>query len=197
MVPSISRRRAGFTLIELLVVIAIIAILIALLVPAVQKVRAAAAITQCRNNLKQIGLAFHSHHDVCKAMPSGGLLWTSNNSRLFDDAAMTAPSNYQFQSWGWGYQILPYIDQGSLWGLPLTQDFTVPAATLQVYFCPAVRNPVSYAYAQNGDNTTTTRGMSDYTGNGGTYGNWSSLTVAGGNALDGPIVPTKSFQTNP
>jgi prepilin-type N-terminal cleavage/methylation domain-containing protein len=95
MVASFRLRRA-FTLIELLVVIAIIAILIALLVPAVQKVREAAAMTQCQNNLKQIGLACHSFHDANKIFPPG-------------QAATTD------QCFGWATYILPYIDQGTVY----------------------------------------------------------------------------------
>ena len=87
------RRRPGFTLIELLVVIAIIAILIALLVPAVQKVREAAARTQCQNNLKQWGLAMQNHHDTFKRLPIG---------------SRTGPRQT------WVMHLWPYIEQTNL-----------------------------------------------------------------------------------
>ncbi|HET6423742.1 MAG TPA: DUF1559 domain-containing protein [Planctomycetaceae bacterium] len=93
-------KRRGFTLIELLVVIAIIAILIALLLPAVQQAREAARRTQCRNNLKQIGLALHNYHDNFNTLPLG-----SRN-------AIGAIGNDWGQSWWVG--VLPYIDQGPL-----------------------------------------------------------------------------------
>ena len=95
-----SRVRSGFTLIELLVVIAIIAILIALLVPAVQKVREAAARTQCVNNLKQLALGCHSFHDANKKLPAN-----------YGCCYGTAPNNY----WSWIAMILPYIEQNSLY----------------------------------------------------------------------------------
>ena len=95
---SMRTRRGAFTLIELLVVIAIIAILIALLVPAVQKVRAAAARTQCTNNLKNIALAVHNYHGTYKFLPP----------------AFTTPSaKYQYVSWM--ARILPFIDQVPLY----------------------------------------------------------------------------------
>ena len=88
---QIPRRKRGFTLIELLVVIAIIAILIALLLPAVQQAREAARRSQCKNNMKQIGLALHNYHDVFTTFPIGGL----KNSR--------GPN--------WRVGLLPYMDQ--------------------------------------------------------------------------------------
>ncbi|MBL8848766.1 MAG: DUF1559 domain-containing protein [Planctomycetaceae bacterium] len=84
-----TKRASGFTLIELLVVIAIIAILIALLLPAVQQAREAARRTQCRNNLKQLGLAIHNYHDAYNMFPTG----------------------VGYSLWGWKVYILPYIDQ--------------------------------------------------------------------------------------
>ncbi len=98
-----SIRRRGFTLIELLVVIAIIAILIALLLPAVQQAREAARRTQCKNNMKQLGLAFHNYHDVFKSFPPAGTADGVGNNMDRADA------------WGWGIRILPYMDQGPLY----------------------------------------------------------------------------------
>ena len=98
-------RRRGFTLIELLVVIAIIGILIALLLPAVQKVREAANRTKCQNDLKQIGLAFHNYHD------NNGYLPPATDNSL---QASRGGSNY-YWGWSWMARILPYVEQDNLW----------------------------------------------------------------------------------
>ena len=100
------RRRTAFTLIELLVVIAIIAILIALLLPAVQQAREAARRTQCKNNLKQLGLALHNYHDTFNRFPSC-VFWTDVNQdgQADDDTG----------HWAWGTMLLPQIDQSPLY----------------------------------------------------------------------------------
>jgi prepilin-type N-terminal cleavage/methylation domain-containing protein len=100
-------KRRGFTLIELLVVIAIIAILIALLLPAVQQAREAARRTQCKNHLKQIGLALHNYHDNFRVFPSG---W------IGVDPATRLPSAHEgLNGAGWAAMILPQIDQSPLY----------------------------------------------------------------------------------
>jgi prepilin-type N-terminal cleavage/methylation domain-containing protein len=123
----------GFTLIELLVVIAIIAILIALLLPAVQQAREAARRTQCKNNLKQLGLAVHNYHDTFLCFPPQMLNVNTNNDRR----------------WGWGVSILPYVEQAALYNLLNPNGAQIPAAstnyngkkplqdTLAVYVCPS------------------------------------------------------------
>jgi prepilin-type N-terminal cleavage/methylation domain-containing protein len=122
---SASRRalRSAFTLIELLVVIAIIGVLVGLLLPAVQKVREAAARVSCQNNLKQLGLALHNYHDAQGTFPTGGtgtLAWWAINGiggKPFSNPPYTAAYT------SWLFQILPYVEQNNVY--TSTSNFTI------------------------------------------------------------------------
>ena len=137
MTSSSSSRRLGFTLIELLVVIAIIAILIALLVPAVQKVRSAAARSQCTNNMKQIVLATHNVQTAYKALPPAAAPdgWT---------ALTAAASPYDGGPWTTFAFLLPFVDQEPLYN-SMTRTASPPGGycggqymkVVPVYLCPA------------------------------------------------------------
>ena len=132
------QQKQGFTLIELLVVIAIIAILIALLLPAVQQAREAARRSQCKNNLKQVGLALHNYHDVHSVFPPG---------RLFQRPFGATPS----VSVAWSALILPYVEQAALYDeLGVSSGDPVRPVTdpntqrlLPVYLCPSDSGPPS------------------------------------------------------
>ncbi len=140
--PSHFRRsRRGFTLIELLVVIAIIAILIALLLPAVQQAREAARRTQCKNHLKQIGLALHNYHDTHSVFPSG---WISVNGGVPN-------AHHGTSGVGWAAMILPQMEQNNAYqlfnsSLPLTDPANGAFLKVQIkeYKCPSDPQPNTF-----------------------------------------------------
>jgi prepilin-type N-terminal cleavage/methylation domain-containing protein/prepilin-type processing-associated H-X9-DG protein len=132
--------RPAFTLIELLVVIAIIGILVSLLLPAVQKIREAAARLQCQNNLKQMGLALHNYHDSNQSFPPGYVA----AGPYSDGATDTTPG------WGWSALLLPYLEQGPLYNLirfnlpvEYPQNTAAVQTLVKVYQCPSDLTPAT------------------------------------------------------
>jgi prepilin-type N-terminal cleavage/methylation domain-containing protein len=146
--------RRGFTLVELLVVIAIIGVLVALLLPAVQAARESARRSQCLNNLKQMGLGLHNHHDTFKYFPTGGTIPWANMPFKHDflDASVTGYGP------GWAVQILPFMEQGPLYDKAVAASNGADAIRIQpvdYYFCPT-RRAATTSSAQAG------RALMDY-----------------------------------
>ncbi len=142
-----SSLRRGFTLIELLVVIAIIAVLIALLLPAVQQAREAARRTECRNHLKQIGLAFHNYYDKSLVLPDGG-----NDTGSGWPCSACCNANNRGE-WNWMYQIMPELELTNLYNEP--SDTKIYQTPVKTYYCPSRRAAALY----------NTLAKTDYAGN--------------------------------
>ena len=113
-VSSFRRQSRGFTLIELLVVIAIIAVLVSLLLPAVQQAREAARRTQCKNNLKQLGLAMHNYHDTFNTFPPGHV---SDFPAIPPWVSPGNLSSSEVGCWTWGAMLLPNLEQTGLYNV--------------------------------------------------------------------------------
>lgn len=182
-----SHFRRGFTLIELLVVIAIIAVLIALLLPAVQQAREAARRTQCKNNLKQIGLALHNYLETHKVFPPG---YVDRNG----DPNVT-PDLDQGPGWGWASFLLPMMDQVNVYnqinfnqGVGILSNVTISQKPLSIFRCPSDGGQDTFpVYDSNFNTPIATLAYSNYLACNG----WAEcFDAAGGNPQpDDPLAP--------
>ena len=128
-----SQKRRGFTIVELLIVVAIIGMLVALLLPAIGAAREASRNTQCKNNLRQIGLGFRTHESAHRYFPTGGWHWYSPPTY-----AGATPQSGDKQQAGWGFQLLPFVEAESVWK---SGAENAVGTVHSMYFCPSRRAP--------------------------------------------------------
>jgi prepilin-type N-terminal cleavage/methylation domain-containing protein len=188
--PAVGRREA-FTLVELLVTIAIIGMLIGLLLPAVQAAREAARQTQCANNLRQLGIGFHGHHDACGRFPP------SYEIRVGGGGSMGPPNPTTRDAgpgWGWGMLLLPYLEQGNLHesfnpALPCWDPQNAPAAktALAVYLCPSGGERTPFDVLDSSGNRLAMFARSHYVANVGQEEPWGTSLDDYSGIADGPL----------
>jgi prepilin-type N-terminal cleavage/methylation domain-containing protein len=191
---SIVKFKRGFTLIELLVVIAIIAVLVSLLLPAVQQAREAARRTQCKNNMKQIGLAYHNYHDVYNEFPRSAAININLGGGLDIQTAT-----------GWATALLPYMDQANVYAIydlnrsPYHANNAAAVKTIiPAFICPSTPRVINtHTYTIPAGTTlaagypptpiayTLLGGVNDYLRLDGVRGDFSSLAYAGTNLPGG------------
>ena len=177
-------RKKGFTLIELLVVIAIIAVLVSLLLPAVQQAREAARRSQCRNNLKQIGLALHNYEGSYRVFPPGYVDFNFNPNNT--------PDTDLGPGWGWATFLLPFMDQTNVYnqinfnqGVGLLSNVQISKQALPIFQCPSdgLQDPFA-VYDSSFGTPIATVAHSNYVGDNG----WiECFGGAGGNPQPGPL----------
>src|SRR5262245_48908953 len=143
------RAERGFTLVELLVVIAIIGILVALLLPAIQAAREAARRSQCKNNLKNIGIAVENFESTYKVFPTGGARYLQGGFQLQQNVEGGRPLGPNRQGLGWAFQILPYIEETAAY--QITKNDDLQKVVIPLYVCPSRRPPrTGYSVAFGG-----------------------------------------------